>query len=523
MLKLNVDLFRILKLSNLPKKLTHMNKHLLSFLLFFFGCAAIHTQVINGKIISNTSNKPIYRAAIVTNLKTGTESDKQGEFELQIKNVKTITFSCLGYNSKTITIENLKKQQYIITLVENINQLDEIQLNLSKINLDSLLVKTQRSMKNNYITEPALNHFYAREYSEIDFKKLELALEKSTLLNKKSKKLAEKELEAYARNLSESNPKVTLEYNGVLKSQKQYSEKLKREFNISKIDTIEGITFMNNDKNITIETAQKDLQNIVLKHLDTNKTYKISSGLFRIEDSLSIKDIIKETDSLATDNSFDVNTTKYYYSDAIRNATFFKNNTQKNFLSRKFYEHYLEKNEYLGSKLFYVVRFYPKKSKAKFSGKFYIDPKDYSLAKISYSFAEGKKGMNVNLKWILGIKASENMNTATIYYEKNEQNKLYVAYFKETLGNYAYVHRPIKFKENSKEKQKAKFDIKIEVNVLSTREVLLSNVTSIDKFKVKPRKKNDPIKKVPYLSKTDYQNKDWKNRQFVNDYLKKWN
>lgn len=500
-----------------------MTKHLLYIFLFFFGCLAAQSQIIKGKIINENSSNPIFRAAVVTNLKTGTESNKLGEYQLQIKNVKTVTFSCLGYISKTITIENLKKQQFLVTLVENINQLDEIQLNLSKINLDSLLIKTEKNMRQKFISEPIQSQFYAREYSEIDFKKLDLELEKSTLLNKKSKKLAEQELKDYAKNLRESNPKATSEFFGVVKSQKQYSKKLKKEFNITKIDTIQGITFLNSDKNITIETAQKDLQNIVLKHLDTTKTYKISSGLFRIEDSLSLKEIIKEVDSLATDKSFSPNTTKYYYTDAIKNATFFQNNTKNNFLNRNYYEHRLEKNEYLGNELYYVVSFEPRKSNAKFSGIVFINPNDYTIAKISYSFADGKRGMNVNLKWLLGVKASENINRATIYYEKNSKNQLFLSYFIETLGNYAYVHRPIKFKENSKEKQKAKFDIKIEVNVLSTKEVLLTKTHSIKKFNPKPRKKRTPVKRVMYLSTKEYKQTAWKHRNMVIKYLEKKN
>lgn len=497
-----------------------MTQKLLYITLFFVGCLSIKSQIIKGKIISQTSSKPIYRAAVVTNLKTGTESNTLGEYQLNIKNVETVTFSCLGYVSKTITIDRLRKQKFIVVLLENVNQLDEIQLNLTKIDLDSLLIKTEISMKNNFISSPIQSQFYAREYSEIDFKKLDLELEKSSLLDRKSKKLAKKELEEYAQNLRESNPKVTYEFAGTLKTKKQYLEKLKKEVNITKIDTIQGFTLLNNNKNITIETAQKDLQNIVLKHLDTTKTYKISSGLFRIEDSLSLKEIIKETDSLATNKTFDINTPNYYYNDAIGNAVFFKNNTKNNFLSRKYFEHHLEKNEFLGSVLCYVIGFKPKKSKAKFSGEIYINPKDYSIAKVSYSFAEGKRGMNLNLKWLLGIKASENINTAVLYYEKNNANKVYLSYFKETLGNYAYVHRPIKFKENSKEKQKAKFDITIEVDVVSTKEVLQTNLKPIESFLIKPRKKNEPSKRIAYLSKIGYKNMDWKNGQLVIDYLK---
>ena len=490
--------------------------------LFFFGFLSVQSQVIKGKIINETSLEPIVKAAILTDLKTGTDSNKFGEYQLPIKNVKSITISCLGYFSKTLTLKELKNKKFIVTLVENINELDEIQLNLTKINLDSLLIKTQQSMTANYINGPTSSKFYTRENSEINFKKLDLELEKSTLLDRKSRKLAEKELNDYAQELKESNPKVISEFVGFLKSQKEYSKERKREFYATKIDTIKGINFINNRKNITIEGAQKDLQNIILKHIDTNKTYKISSGLFKIEDSLSLKEIIKETDSLATDNSFDKNNATYYYNDAMKNASFFKKETKNNFLSSKYYDHKLEKNEFLGNKMFYTISFLPRKSKSKFSGKMYINPNDYTITKITYAFADGKRGQNINLKWVLGLKVSEDINTATLYYEKNNTNNLYLAYIKETKGSYAYVHRPIKFRENGGEKQKVKFDIKIEVDILATSEILLTATSAIEKFKITPRKKNEPVKREKYISLSDYNQSAWKNRQLIKNYLEKW-
>ena len=499
-----------------------MINKLLFMTLFFFGCFSIQSQVISGKIINKTSLEPIFKAAILTDLKTGTDSNKFGEYQLQIKNVKSITISCLGYVSKTIAIEDLKKQKFVVALIENINELDEIELNLTKINVDSLLIKTQRSMKDHFISDTIQSHFYTRENSEINFKKLDLELEKSTLLNKKSRKLAEQELNNYARELRESNPKVVSEFFGILKSQKQYSKEWKRDFYYTKIDTIQGINFINNSKNISIESAQKDLQNIILKHIDTNKTHKISSGLFRIEDSLSLKEIIKETDSLATDNSFDKNNATYYYNYAMRNAAFFKVDNKRNFLSKKYYHHKLEKNEFLGNKMFYTLSFLPRKSNSKFSGKIFINPDDFTITKITYAFADEKSGQSINLKWILGLKVSEDINSAAIYYEKNNHNQVYLAYVKETKGSYAYVHRPIKFKENGGERQKVKFDIKIEVAILATSEILLTDTYVIEKFKIIPKKKKQPSQREKYISLSDYNKANWKNRQLITAYLEKW-
>ena len=468
-----------------------MIKKLRITFIFFLGCLSLNSQTVSGKIMNSISSKPIQNVAIITNFKKGTVSDFYGNYKLNIKNVKSVTFSCLGFNSKTIKIEVLKKQKFIVSLVENINLLDEIQLNLTKISLDSLLIKTQKSMLENYISGATKNRFYFRENSEINFKKLELDLDKSTLLSRKNKKLAERELSNYANKLKTSNPKFSSEFAGILSSKEWYSKKMKKSFNINNIDSVKGITFMNTDKNITIEKAQSDLQNIVLKHIDTNKTYKISSGLFKIEDSLSLKEIIKETDSLSKENSFRVDTPSGSYNEANKKSIFFKEEKQNNFFDKKYYNHTLGKNEFLGNKMYYVIKFDPRKSKSKFEGMILVNPKDFTIKKIKYKYADGKRGQNFNLKWLLGIKVAENLKTVSMYYEKDKNHKVYLSYYKESKGTYAYVHRPIKFKENSKQKDKVKFDIKIELDTYETKEFLITDITSIDETKIKPTKKEN--------------------------------
>ena len=73
-------------------------------------------------------------------------------------------------------------------------------MNLAKISSDSILIKTQKSMKENYVSGALNSRIYSKENSIINFKKLDLDLDKSSLLNAKN------ELTEYANNLK----KVTL-------------------------------------------------------------------------------------------------------------------------------------------------------------------------------------------------------------------------------------------------------------------------------------------------------------------------
>ena len=498
-----------------------MLKKLPIILFFLFGCFPVISQTISGKVVDKVSLKPIQNVAIITNLNRGSTSDKDGKFTLLSKDLESITFSSLGYVTLTIKFDELKKLNYMVFLIEKVNELDEIQLNLAKISLDSILIKTQKSMKENYVSGALNSRFYSKENSEITFKKLELDLDKSSLLNSINRKNAKNELTEYANNLKKSDPNFSSEFYGNIITKKIYSEKIKKFYEVNTVDSVKGYKSMQNKKKITLEEAQKKLQNIVLKHLNKYKTYKVSSGLFQIEDSLSVKEIINEVDSMQIKNTFNEYVAMSSFNTASIKAKFFNFEKQKNFLNEKYYNHILENNTFIGTQLMYVVRFEPKKSKSKYNGRIFINPRDYTIAKIEYEFADGKRGQNLNLKWLLGIKVLEDIHKVTLLFEKNKENKVYFSYYKETKGMYTYVHRPIKFKENSATKNKVKFDIKIELDTKEIMEVLVLDSYKIEAEQTKPIKNDRPEKQFGYISLDTYTKTNWKNRQLINAYLKK--
>ncbi|WP_299667619.1 carboxypeptidase-like regulatory domain-containing protein [uncultured Polaribacter sp.] len=499
-----------------------MTKKILLTHLFLCVTVLYYGQTISGKVFSKNSNKAIDKVAISTNLKTGTTSNRFGNYTLNLNNVDFITFSCLGYQTKTFTIINLRKLNFKVHLAETVNQLDEIELKIAKISLDSLLMKTCKSMKENYVSETVKQEIYISDAQKMNFQKLDLELKTSSLIDKKNRKSAQHELEEFSNRLLIKSPEFTTEFSGSLFSKKITSKKTKKTFTIVNVDSVLGYKKNEIEKGLTLNSIQEKFQNIVLKHLNTNKTYKIKTGLFKIEDSLSFKKLSEISDSIKKDNSYGEFKITNYKRDADVTGVFVLKENASNFLSEKYYKHQLEKSEYLGANKFYVISFEPRKSKAKFLGKVYVDPIDFTLKKVVYKFAKGKRGDHINLKWVLGVKYSENENSGIIYYEKDPLGKVFTSYYRNTTKNYAYINRPIKFIENSKDKEKVKFNIKIEVVVSENTEILLKNTISILKESVKGYKKEDFKKRQKYISKEMYLSSNWKDKQLVKEYLKKY-
>jgi hypothetical protein len=197
-----------------------MLKKVLFVCLFSFGNFAFLAQEILGKVYSKKTLEPIEKVAIATNLNNGAVSNSYGNFQLDLKNSNAITFSCLGYVPKTLSLKALKKLNFTVYLDETVNQLAEITLLITKISLDSLLRKATKSMQENYISKAIQQDIYTIENRKIEFQQLELELKSSSIMSRKNRKLAQDELEKFSIQLLRQNPKFSKEFRGKISFKK---------------------------------------------------------------------------------------------------------------------------------------------------------------------------------------------------------------------------------------------------------------------------------------------------------------
>lgn len=203
--------------------------------------------------------------------------------------------------------------------------------------------------------------------------------------------------------------------------------------------------------------------------MDTTKFYRIKSGMIGSKDTISFskefnakKKEKKETSNLEIlksgfknireQSSFDVS--KSFMSS---NIDFIKDTDA--------YSYSFTEVTYLDDNLVFVIDFKPKKSRAKFSGRLYINETDYAILRADYKLADGKKPQGINLRLLLGVKISEGLNKGIVLYRKNPStNSYYLQYSLHEKEQYFYLNRPIKFIEltDGKGKDKISYDIKIE-------------------------------------------------------------
>jgi len=476
-----------------------MKKLLLTFFTALVCMTTICSQKIKGKIIDATTLSPVSNVAIQLTKNSGAFSDINGLFSLNTGSSKRLKFSCLGYTSRVLSLDSLKMMKYTVKLTMKNQNLEEVVLNFKELSLEKILQQTQLNLSMNYKTLPLKQAVYYRKSHKASFKKANFNLEKNSLLTRKKRKLANNNFNEFSKQLTSLNATSYSDYFTNFYSNNISIPKLKKHFLNSQVDSCIGYRSAKSRKNFTIETVQNNAVKLILKQLDPKITYKVKTGLFKIEDSLSIKKITEEIAlSENTFNDIDIN------NDINRSMGRFDildTKSTSSFLNSKLYNHQLLGINYLNNVKTYVISFTPRKSKAKLSGKLHINATDFAVYKLSYGYAKGKRGQHLNLKLLLGIKFSEDLKKGVILYKKNALGKYIIQYKKEETGISFYINRSFKFTGNASKRNKVKFSAKLKGTFLTTNEIVFTKTRTVDKAIFKAKQK---AKEIRYLTLKEY-------------------
>jgi hypothetical protein len=433
-------------------------------------CSFLNAQELTAKIIDSKTSESIPFVAVQIAAFKGVISNEEGEFIIDLEDVdaNTIELSCLGYQSLTITITNLKTNNYIIQLTPAINELNAIYLTNTKPNVDSIISRVNRNLIKNYKSDALSYNFFYRETSYTNFENLDFEIKKSSNVKK--------------RQLAEANDKLTKMGNGIINGDFVYFTDYSGTLNVmddslKKLNIEKATKIINSNKDVSLEEIQKNAQNTVLRYLDTTMTYRLKTGLFKIEDSLSMNDGDKKEDNV---DEFKIEDLRDNTISVLDKSQIGTNSMLKEVLNQDDYEYTLDNASIVNGEMVYLITFKPNRSSANFTGSLHVSKGTYGVLKFNYHYAKGKQGEKLNLKLLLGFKYIKNVNTGTIIYKLNDQDIYEPRYIKSESGQYFYLNRPLKFIQNSADRHKTSFNFKIVGNSISREELLFSSITRLN-------------------------------------------
>lgn len=434
----------------------------------------IFSQRLKGQIIDAKTSEPIAFATIQFDRDQGVVSNTEGYFNLSSEELNAesaLTISFMGYQTQILTVKKLQEQNNIVLLNEAVNQLNTVYITNKLPSVDSILARVNRNLSKNYQLANAKQTLFSRETVYFKANNLVVDIEKSSNFNKNQLESSNRQFKELTDQIVNNPPTQTFT-DALLDVYQLSNGKTKME--------VKKATKLKDRKNsLSLETIQKRVTNIVLQHLDTTKTYKVKTGWFTVEDSMSLKKS-KDDKKDMDDSSFDG--LKSETMNGI-NEHLFNNESMLDFVKdTSLYDYELTNVTTIDDQLVYIINFKPRRNRANFKGTMHIANDDYAILKMNYSFGDGKVGDKLNLKLLLGVKYVENINNGTVIYKKNiETNSYYPYYINHESGQYVYAHRPFKFIENNgNQKNKVAFDAIIEGTIVQKQELMCLDFKAVD-------------------------------------------
>ncbi|WP_298556161.1 carboxypeptidase-like regulatory domain-containing protein [uncultured Algibacter sp.] len=470
-------------------------------LILLLASFTVFSQNITAKLIDKSTKKPIPYATIKTGDYSGVISNDDGFFTINSEyGNKSLTISCMGYQNKIMTIHELNLLKHIIELDVAINQLGEVYISNKAANADSIITKVKNKLAINYSSNLNKHSVFRRTTDYVDFKSLEFEIEKASHVKKRNLESVNEDLQALSNKIKESNIVQFDDFKGEFYAFNKDSSKLK-------VNKATQLLDYKND--FSVEQIQEKAQHIILKYLDTTKTYKLKTGIFKIEDSLSLKD---ENQEERNKHEYKVSHLNHATRKLLRHSQFYENSFLDKLLSFNLYEYTYEDTAYNNNELTHIISFTPKRGKAKYTGQLFISNNTYAITRVDYKYYKNRHGEKVNLKLILGVKYIGNVSTGTLLFAKDSSNIYNPKYLKRTTGSYFYINRDVKFIENSTARNKVSFSFKIEGDNQEKEELLF---TANSKLSLQDFEGIIEDSVVPYKQLSKFEKTIWDNEQII--------
>ncbi|MFT5215269.1 MAG: hypothetical protein ACI83H_000377 [Glaciecola sp.] len=477
-----------------------INHYMKTYLSIFaiFVVNLIFSQSLTAKIV-DSENNPIPFATVQTGEHSGVITNEEGFFTIYLKDLASneLNFSCLGFASRTVTIDDIKSNNNSVVLEEFINELGKVFLSSTTPNADDIIQKVNRNLAKNYNNENQTYNFFHRNTTYADFDRFEVKITKASGMQKKQHESVNKSLDSLTQNIINSNTVYFQDYLGDLMIENRKVAKLKIHKATSLVDK---------NKDFSLDNVQTKAQDLILKYLDTTLIYKLKTGIIKVEDSLSLKSNNEKYNNKKKD-VYDVKNLKGETHGLIHDAQTYDDSFLKKIINPGLYNYDFVDVTGFNGELVYIIAFKPRKSKSKYAGKLYITDETYAVIKLDYDYGKGKRGEKFNLKLLLGIKYEENINKGTIIFQRTADSTYVTKYINQEEGRYFYVNRPIKFIENSRDKNIVSFNFLIEGSARSKQELFIISNTTLNKTDFDAYVE---LEDVPYQKLNTYDPSIWK-------------
>lgn len=434
--------------------------------IFCFSFQFVFCQSYESFVFDTDTKNPIVFASIYTTQNTGVISNAEGAFKINVDNLSqsdSLFISSLGYETRAVSATQLKTLDTIF-LKEQKEMLSDVVVSANKLSANQIVQRFLDSLEKRHHIGLTKFKTFKRTHHKLNPLAFNFDLKKATSFSRTQRKTFNEKAEKYFKNIKNqySNTYQDVLYNSY------YS------IDSTGMDYIKGTKLVNVKRDNSTENIQKNIFKELLTVLDTPSTFKVKSGLFPIDDSLSTEEFIRVKDSLKKDTLQN----KYSKSrDALKSLTQNLNKIEI-FNEPDHYKFTLEDTNIFDGEVVYQIRFEPDHRKAIYKGSAYINAEDFGLMRLDYQLIDGEKEQGLNMKLLLGLEYKIDQSEYQMIYQRQQNGKYFPKYYRFKKYQYVYLDRNLKFKENTDDRRnriKLKLNLHIENSDLKQTEYLFMN------------------------------------------------
>jgi len=445
-----------------------------------------YAQKKEGIVIDAKTKQPIAYATLQINSNKGTFTNEEGKFTLNIKDYKvtdSLKVSYIGYETISFAIKDIPK---VISMEEGVINLDEVNLDQQQLSIEEIIQKANENYLNNYDNFKGIKQrIFVRNSSFSNIKEFKMEIDKAKNYDKKMIQKLNHVIDSIRKPMISNTSISYLD---------QLFDFYHKNKDTAKVSFVKATLLSNPDTDFSMDAVGEKLKK-GFKNLFKDKVFKIKILFFKVEDSLKTKDITKEEKMLLHPAVLSRQMVNLYK----KTMYAVDDNLLSEVLNPKLYDYTIAGNLFYNNEFVYEINFSPKKSKSKYQGKLYISDESFAVIKLDFNMLPDKKIEGVNLKWI-GLKFKIYDWKGSIEFYQNENGKYVPKYFKQSKKMYNYSKIPLKFIENTKEKNKLKFKLKSKFETVLTQKsemIFLKNEPlSNSEFKKMKLKKEFPLEKL---------------------------
>ena len=486
-----------------------MNKTLLTSLFALLCLFYANAQDITVKVTDAQSGENLSYAGILVNDTISLLSNAEGYFtipETSTADKIPVIISFLGYNTLHTNLGRLKENNFTAKLEPGVFQLETVHISNASTNADTIMAMVKRNLKENYkwVNTSEKNIVFHRQSVTFKPSRLDVEMDKSTGFSKTDIKAANTKLKDFTSKLISYPPQ---QFTDMLCNYYTLKKTVKgKPSMITKFEVKKAVKLKDENRSVSIDDLQKNLTEMLYTHIDTTRYYRIKSGLFGTRDTVLSPSNFKK-DKTARNKSKTAQARAevlgFMYSGGLSGS--FVDFIDKQELYQYTYTGAIQTDD---NNFIYIIKFRPKHRKGKYAGTLYISETDYAVVRADYALGEGKTLGGVNLKFLLGVKQSENISRGTIIYKKRTDDPgYYLQYASQETGSYIYINRPLKVIEITEDKKdKVAFDLKVEANMIDKEEFFNISKTAITEAEFDKVDESD----FSYITLSKYNPDIWK-------------